>query len=246
MKIERINENQIRCTLDRQDLDSRQLRINELSYGSPKTKKLFKDVMRQAQVQVGFEAEDLPLAIEAIPTSADSLVIVITKVEDPEELDTRFARFNPAGPPMQPAAEDLMRFIKKQGEASKEEPRSKGKGEAFSNTATKTEAKEESPEPELQMRVFGFDSMHNLISMARKLQGRGSFASRLFKTPAGQYILTLKPLDRSGADFDRASNMITEYGNLLYMNRAGLAYLEEHGKTLLPKDALSALARIGP
>ena len=34
MKIERLNENQIRCTLNKSDLASRQLKINELAYGS--------------------------------------------------------------------------------------------------------------------------------------------------------------------------------------------------------------------
>ncbi len=32
----------------------------------------------------------IPLMIEAIPISMDSIVLIITKVEDPDELDTRF------------------------------------------------------------------------------------------------------------------------------------------------------------
>ena len=35
--------------------------------------------------------------IEAIPASSDSIVLIITKVEDPEELDTRFSKFTPLG-----------------------------------------------------------------------------------------------------------------------------------------------------
>ena len=41
MKIERVNENQIRCTLNQADLASRQLKISELAYGSEKAKELF-------------------------------------------------------------------------------------------------------------------------------------------------------------------------------------------------------------
>ena len=44
MKIERLNENQIRCTLNKSDLASRQLKINELAYGSDKAKELFRDI----------------------------------------------------------------------------------------------------------------------------------------------------------------------------------------------------------
>ncbi|MFW5671891.1 MAG: adaptor protein MecA, partial [Acetivibrio ethanolgignens] len=95
MKIEKISDNQIRCTLSKKDLLERELRISELAYGTEKAKALFRDMIQQASYEFGFEAEDIPLMIEAIPISPDSLVLVITKVEDPEELDTRFSRFSP-------------------------------------------------------------------------------------------------------------------------------------------------------
>ena len=95
MKIEKINENQIRCTLTKEDLDSHQIRISELAYGTEKAKRLFRDMMQQAQIQFGFEADNIPLMIEAIPVNAESVILIITKVEDPEELDTRFSKFAP-------------------------------------------------------------------------------------------------------------------------------------------------------
>ena len=96
MKIERLNENQIRCTLNKSDLASRQLKINELAYGSDKAKELFRDMMHQASYELGFEAEDTPLMIEAIPVSSECIVLIVTKVDNPEELDTRFSRFSPS------------------------------------------------------------------------------------------------------------------------------------------------------
>ena len=94
MKIEKISETQIRCTLSRQDLAERDLKISELAYGSDKAKDLFRELMVQASYECGFEAEDIPLMIEAIPVSGDCLVLVVTKVEDPDELDTRFSNFS--------------------------------------------------------------------------------------------------------------------------------------------------------
>ena len=96
MKIERLNENQIRCTLNKSDLATRQLKINELAYGSDKAKELFRDMMQQASYELGFEAEDTPLMIEAIPVSSECIVLIVTKVDNPEELDTRFSRFSPS------------------------------------------------------------------------------------------------------------------------------------------------------
>ena len=97
MRIERISDNQIRCTLSKRDLVERHLKISELAYGSERAKELFRDMMEQANIDFGFEAEDIPLMIEAIPTSRESLVLVITKVDNPQEFDEKFSNFNLPG-----------------------------------------------------------------------------------------------------------------------------------------------------
>ena len=94
MKLEKLSDNQIRCTLSKEDLTQRQLHLSELAYGSEKAKELFRDMMQQASIELGFEADNIPLMIEAIPISSDCLVLLVTKVEDPDELDTRFSRFS--------------------------------------------------------------------------------------------------------------------------------------------------------
>ena len=96
MKIEKVNENQIRCTLTKQDLADRQINLRELAYGSEKAKGLFHDMIEQANYEFGFEANDIPLMVEAIPLSSESLILLITKVEYPDELDTRFSQFSDA------------------------------------------------------------------------------------------------------------------------------------------------------
>ena len=80
MKIEKVNDNQIRCTLTREELAERQIKLSELAYGTEKAKLLFRDMMQQAAYEFGFEADDIPLMIEAIPLSQDTIILVITKV----------------------------------------------------------------------------------------------------------------------------------------------------------------------
>ena len=136
MKIEKVNDNQIRCTLTREDLDSRHLKLSELAYGTEKAKSLFREMMEKASYEFGFDAEDIPLMIEAVPLTADSILLIVTKVEYPEELDTRFSKFSEpdedilydAGEsgeaPLPQGADDILdlfRRIKADGEASKEE-----------------------------------------------------------------------------------------------------------------------------
>ncbi len=94
MKIEKINDKQIRCTLTKADLESRQIKLSELAYGSEKARALFREMLTQAFRDFGFEANNIPLMIEAIPSGADQLVLLVTKVSNPEELDGHFSQFS--------------------------------------------------------------------------------------------------------------------------------------------------------
>ena len=55
MKIEKINDKQIRCTLTKEDLANREIKLSELAYGSEKTRALFQDMMRVAAQDFGLK-----------------------------------------------------------------------------------------------------------------------------------------------------------------------------------------------
>ncbi|SCW52160.1 adapter protein MecA 1/2 [Eubacterium ruminantium] len=93
MKIEKINDNQIRCILNREDLAEKNIRLAELAYGTDKARQLFQEMIKQASEELDFEIDESPLMIEAIPTNKDTLILIVTKVDNPDELDSRFSRF---------------------------------------------------------------------------------------------------------------------------------------------------------
>lgn len=95
MKIEKISDNQVKCTLSSFELSLRNLKVGELAYGSEQVKSLFAEMMQKAYSEVGFDTEDYPVMIETIPMKDDGVELFITRVEEPEELDARFARFVP-------------------------------------------------------------------------------------------------------------------------------------------------------
>lgn len=86
MKIERLSDKQIRCTLTRSDLTERGLRLSELAYGTDKARELFREMMDQAWNLYGFEAENSPLMIEAMPMESGSVVLIVTRVDNPEDV----------------------------------------------------------------------------------------------------------------------------------------------------------------
>lgn len=94
MKIEKINENQIKCTLNKDDLTEHQLKLSELAYGTEKANALLREMMDLAETELDFHAKDLPLMIEAIPMSNDSITLIVTKVKDPDTWNHSFAELS--------------------------------------------------------------------------------------------------------------------------------------------------------
>ncbi len=238
MKIEKLNENQIRCTLTHADLAARHLKLSELAYGTEKAKSLFRDMMQQASFDFGFEAEDIPLMIEAIPSSADSIVLIITKVEDPEELDTRFSKFTPLGETdtlnsealeKLQGADEFLNLLNKVKEAA----------------ADAKPAEEKSSEPSFSIRLFSFENLDSVIRAARLLSPLYHGANTLYKDRENNmYILALAPAEHSANEFHKICNMLSEYGSPEKANSTVLAFLEEHCESIVSADAVQKLSAL--
>ncbi|MBS7305117.1 MAG: adaptor protein MecA [Lachnospiraceae bacterium] len=246
MKLERVNDRQIRCTLTRADLAQRELKISELAYGSDKAKKLFRDMMQKATYELGFEAEDTPLMIEAVPVSADSIILIITKVEDPEELDTRFANFAPSvhessesSSPIEQLiqslssdAENVLDLFKKYRQATNND-------EAVASDNT---IKEASQGFEIT-KIFSFEKLSDVISVAKLLSKFYAGENALYKSKkSGKLILVIHKSHHTPEDFNKVCNIISEYGVAEKYTEAYASYLEENGDTIIGEHALLTLA----
>ncbi len=241
MKIEKLNENQIRCTLTKEDLASRQLKISELAYGTEKAKNLFRDMMRQANYEFGFEAEDIPLMIEAVPLNGECIVLIITKVEDPEELDTRFSRFAPSvhedtdyeeKDDLMDSSEEVLDLFRKI------EDRDDASGQLV-----------EIPEPpadnKLPVRLFRFSSLRPLLSLSTGLQLSFAGTSILYKDhKSEQYLLLLSPAAEDLQEINKLCNRLSEYGIILRVLPTTEAYLAEHCEVIIAENALETLANV--
>lgn len=240
MKIEKLNDNQIRCTLTHADLVARELKLSELAYGTEKAKSLFHDMMQQAAFEFGFEADDIPLMIEAIPSSSDSIVLIITKVEDPEELDTRFSKFAPAPDSENRrhanidklvGADDFLELLGKVKEAVAK--------------PSENEEIEQTEEKKPTVRLFSFAAMDSVIHAAILLDSMYRGINTLYKDTAGDiYILALSQSEHTTSDFNKFCNMLSEYGSLEKTSGSVLAYLEEHGEIIIQADAVQQLAKL--
>lgn len=236
MKIEKVNDNQIRCTLTREDLASRQIKLSELAYGTEKAKSLFRDMMQQANFEFGFEAENIPLMIEAIPLNPECIVLVITKVEDPEELDTRFARFAPSNEDYEDEEEEISDF-------APEEALNLFRKINEEVLPENEESDAHIPAP----RILRFDSLQKLMDAAGYVSKKYTGDSALYKdAKTGSYLLLLFTAEGSVPDavnFQGTLNILSEYGVLQRTNAISQSYLKEHFEQLISCQALQALGQ---
>lgn len=245
MKIEKVNENQIRCTLTREDLEDREIKLSELAYGTEKAKTLFRDMMQMASYKFGFEAENIPLMIEAIPLNSESIVLIITKVEDPEELDTRFANFAPSiheDVIIEDDDDDIADIFSHNAAPVSGNKETAKQMAVASSTSTQQEASEPKDAP-LIRRLFSFSSLGKICELAGVLKNTKVGENAVYKNPVtGQYLLLVSNTELSVQEFSRLCNIISEYGHSEQSRHAVSAYLDEHYETLIKELALQKLA----
>lgn len=261
MKIEKINDRQIRCTLTKEDLANREIKISELAYGSEKAKALFQDMMQLAAQDFGFEAENMPLVIEAIPISMDTLILIITKVEDPEELDTRFARFSPedmdhdAGGSFADlkdrieGADDILGLIRKISDAKKQAAEKKGQQAAAPLTADAPLNVVDAADDDELKNLTRFYLFHSLDDAIRAGSVTGSFyngPNTLYKNPEnGHYYLLLKKADSPAEEFNKVCNILSEYALSCKFAPGMEAHFAEHMEIVVAGHALQDLGQLG-
>ncbi len=257
MKIERLSENQIRCTLYKSDLADKELLLTELAYGTDKAKELFRELMQQASNELGFEVDNVPLMIEAIPVSPECLILVITKVEDPEELDTRFSRFtHPADVEEQDEDEeayedDIIADAPTEKQASNGLLKALGdivgdlsgltekmKGQQMAEKAQQAE------QPEI-FRIYAFKSLDQVILSAKLVKNIYRSENSLYKNPQDSkfYLYMTKDKNTDG-EFAHTCNIIGEYSSRIRAGYATPSHMKEHYKVIVPANALQTLAKL--
>lgn len=244
MKIEKINDNQIRCTLTRSDLASRKLKISELAYGSDKAKSLFKDMMEQASYEFGFEADDIPLMIEAVPISSECIVLTITKVEDPEELDTRFSKFAPSVHDEEPADDDMADISEEVMDLFHKVQKSDQLPKDLSG-GTPSKDKNNTELRTVEACCFSFEALNEVIRFAHVAKDFVLCQNSLYKDKAcGQYHLVIYNRKIGVREFNRLSNAASEYGQVLKSTANPEGYYNEHFETIIRDHALQSLAAV--
>ncbi|MCR4999364.1 MAG: adaptor protein MecA [Lachnospiraceae bacterium] len=235
MKLEKINDNQIRCTLTKEDLEYHNIKLSEFAYGTDKARALFREMMQVAAQKLDFKAEDIPLMIEAIPLSSESIILVITKVAYPEELDTRFSDFSDEGD------EDYDDFD--DDNVFEDMPFTSTIPSAKSSADDILTTEEDVSIPRNITRLFVFDSLDDIFPLANVLSTFYHGENSLYRDEDSYYLLVSMG-DHSAEEFNKVCNILTEYGDMEALNVGLDSYLAEHMTLISAGTALYDLAHV--
>lgn len=251
MRIEKVNDSQIRCYLSKEDMESRQLHLKELAYGTEKARRLFHELMQEAYKRYGFEAENIPVMVEAVPLHDDSLVLIVTKVDNPEELDTRFSSFAPsvkagssdAGQPASALGQLLDAIRREIGETDKGSI-SSGKKKPAGGSAS---SEKSDPLLPVGAQLYTFTSLGRAADAAYLTACVFDGRSALYRDPAdAKYYLFLTPSeDTDSSKYTRALSAFSEFGTSETITPAREQYLLEHCEVICSQNAVQSLAQLG-
>lgn len=259
LDIEKISDNQIRCTLNREDLNSRELNLSELAYGSEKARSLFQEMIQTAYEQCGFEVNDMPLMVEAIPLTGEKIILIITKIDDPDELDSRFSKFAPSQafpdgtggfgksdrePPE--GADDILDIFNMLLENRKnQQSKTKQSTEVVQeHDLLQPEAIKDSVDRVNLVRIYSFKNLEDITRAAAVLSDTYFGLNTLYRSPDGTFFLVINKSSHSPEEFNRVCNILLEYGRRVKSAYVTDAYYEEHYEKFIADVALQRLALI--
>ena len=176
-------------------------------------------------------------------------MLIITKIEDPEELDTRFSRFSPGNEdePLTALANELLEGADGLLSLFTDNGKNTAASPLTGSDAPSTEKAE--PGPKLPAaRIFTFGSLDEVCRAARIAAPVCETPNTLYKHPSdGRYYLVVRQTADSTDAFNRLCNLLSEYSEPLKTAAAPNAfeaYYEEHYETIIREHALSTLSTL--
>ena len=215
MKIEKINDNQIKFLLTNEDLREREIKLSELAQGSEKAQAFFRDIMTEAMLDCGFDASNTPLMIEAMPVTMDTVMIIVSKVNKDVEIDKVISLSH----------------------KSLDERKYK-----LSEIKKIADFKEhnENIDDEDEIYIYSFKNLDDIISLSSRLYETYNGKNILYKYQ-DRYFLSLQNNISFISDIE---TILSEYGEKHISNIISKYYLDEHGEIIIKDNALSILANM--
>jgi len=199
--------------------------------------------------------------------SSDSIILNISKVEDPDELDTRFSKFSPSSDEADnfndimedfedyndDSADEIIEYFSDEPHEVTEESIKEtfvslsellaNKLASKSSSKTSSSPSEES-EPDL-VRIYRFGDFSTLERLSSILKDIYFGSNTLYKDAGNSlYYLIVNKSGHSPEEFNRICNILTEYGIRENTTASREAFFKEHFTLMIKENALQILSTL--
>lgn len=235
MKIEKLNDFQIRCTLTAEDLKENQVGLTDIVFCSDKAKSLLKDMMQHASDDFGFDFSSSPsIMVEMRATSPENLVLTLTKMNGSEDI-RRYMSGLASG--ISGSFGGISAMASGDGSRPYMEKYKSMFDKFFHPVGSSDTA------PAEGIRSFRFDSLDDVISAAKAAGAGFSGINSLYRFGNGSNYQLLVHCEKENAEeFAGVCEALSEYGLSLTCTPATENYLKEHGGLIIENNALQQLA----
>lgn len=215
MKIERVDENTVKCFLSNDELQEMEITYKDFVTRTEKAKELVDRIIEQAAEEVGYKPPQLAFDMQIMVLPEKGMVLTFSE-KMPEEVKN-----NPS----------LMKYLEEMKKILDGHPVENKEGEP-----------QQTPQiPETV--VFCFSSMLKLAAYARILPANLRIKTKLYKYN-GYYYLYMNKGAASYERYSRACIHAMEYGAIFSAREESVDLLEEHGQVIIPEKVIQQLSKI--
>lgn len=213
MYIRRIDDHEVRCLLDEDDLYEYGITLDEIMMGNEKARHLIEDVITKAEAEYGFVAGSMPLSVEIRPVPPDKLALLITSSRQEE---------NPGKQELISGLENIFKTLSKTVQELKDAVGNNSQGREGAECISgqeKTKA--------VLLKFPGYEAMCQFLK-------RRSLPVKTYKAEGNVYYMEhsfyicLVP----GQEDEIWRRTVVDYGEELSNGETMREILEEHGKNL--------------
>lgn len=241
MKIEKLNDNQIKFTLWTEDLEENDVEISDITSNNEKGEELLRMMIERAKDELGFETDDQSILIEAMTIDNECVVLILTKVDRNADDETKNDLLGQL-------RQQVHEIARTQRENAEKERRTLpgSKQQPGDNMYKMADAQEKTTTPpEQAYLIFRFDNLDNLIYVSKLCGIYYDSDNTLYKNPKDQAYFLVATRNRNTAEeFDNLNNALQEYGMKYMQTSSTRFFIDEHYTRIIENTAIQTLAEL--
>jgi len=223
MEIKRLKDNQIRCALTEEEIIEMGFNIDDIIGNGEVTQKFMQVVLEKVEEQEAIDVGHISPMVRAELMPDHSMAITFGGIS-PEEKKGMLNR--------------IMEMMEELSGRQSE-------GEALAAVQTEKETGNEKEEIQENAKLaLEFSSIDEAVRISKVFIGKEKLPFSSFYKMKDKYYLIMEFEGFVKSEMKALAFTIVEYGNRRIAETAGIAFIKEHGKCILAKDAVSDLMQL--